>query len=83
MAPTPSPWPTYVGRLSQAYRGTGSVRLYMLELPNRDIIYVSPQPGIDIEPYVGRNLQVSGPLAYRADLRRYFMTVMQAEPMGR
>jgi hypothetical protein len=81
IASAPSPWPTYRGRLSKAYRAQEGARTYMLELPNGVPFYVSPQPGIDLDPYIDRNLQVMGPIAYRPELRAWIMTVKQAQPL--
>jgi hypothetical protein len=39
--------------------------------------YVAPQPGVSLEPYVNRAVELSGPLYYRGDLRSNFMAVNQ------
>jgi hypothetical protein len=54
----------------------------MLELPNGVPFSVRPQSGIDLDPYVGRNLQVTGPIAYHSELRAWILAVEQAQPLS-
>ena len=70
-AATPS-WP---GRLIRAgnydrYRPT----YMLLGSDGRPRMIVTGQPGLDLEPYVGRNVEVSGSLIFRRDLATYYLT---------
>jgi hypothetical protein len=47
----------------------------------RPVYYAAGQPGLDLEPYVDRNVELFGPVAYRNDLRAYFMTVVRVQPL--
>lgn len=40
-------------------------------------MYVSPQPGINLEPYVGRNVDLVGVVQYRGDVKTYLMHATQ------
>ncbi len=83
-APAPasaSPYPTYAGRLNRAGRVLEDRRTYRLDTNTSTILYVTPQPGIDLEPYLQRNAQVTGPLVYHGELRTWVMTVVQVQPL--
>jgi hypothetical protein len=47
----------------------------------RPVYYAAGQPGLNLEPYVGRNVELFGPISYRNDLRAYFMTVVRVQPL--
>jgi hypothetical protein len=40
-------------------------------------MYVTPQPGLNLEPYLYRIVEIVGPLYYRGDLRTYHMRAVQ------
>ena len=40
-------------------------------------MYVSPQPGINLEPYVGRSVDLVGMVQYRGDVKTYLMHATQ------
>ncbi|MGE3805491.1 MAG: SH3 domain-containing protein [Gemmataceae bacterium] len=44
-------------------------------------LYVSAQPGVNLEPYVYRNVELIGPVVYRGDLRSNYMTAQQIRPL--
>jgi hypothetical protein len=77
---TPSSWPTYAGRLSRAGRAIEGRTAYRLEAQGYPLMYVVGA-GIDLEPYVGRNVQLTGPAEYNGDLRANFMSAAKAVPM--
>jgi hypothetical protein len=74
-------WPTYSGRLRRAGRSVDSHRAYVLESRGYPVMYVVPQPGIDLEPYVDRNVELTGPAAYRGDYRANHMTAVRVQPL--
>jgi hypothetical protein len=39
--------------------------------------YVTPQPNVNLEPFVNRAVELSGPLIYRGDIRSNYMVVNQ------
>jgi hypothetical protein len=72
----------------QQWRGQGRLyatngcidhrRAYLLQTPDgRPLTYVAAQPGLDLEPFVGRNVEVSGVITYRQDIRAYYTTATQ------
>jgi hypothetical protein len=70
------------GQLRLAGRGVDGKRTYMLiSGDGRMLMYVTGQTGVDLEPYVDRNVQLTGPLVYRMDVRAYHMTAQQATPL--
>jgi hypothetical protein len=70
------------GRLRLAGRNVDTRRAYVLE-DSRGFpqMYVMPQPGVDLESYVGRNVQVYGPLVYRMDIRAQYMSAQRITPL--
>jgi hypothetical protein len=70
------------GLLRAAGRGVDSRRTYVLQ-DSRGMIqmYVTGQPGVDLESYVGRNVQLYGPLVYRMDIRAYYMNAQRITPL--
>jgi hypothetical protein len=68
---------TQAGRLRAAGRSLpgDSRRLYMLEMNNgQPIAYVVPQPGVDLESYLSRNVELSGMWVYNGELRANCLT---------
>ncbi|HXG11106.1 MAG TPA: hypothetical protein VNK04_15205, partial [Gemmataceae bacterium] len=41
------------------------------------LMYVTPQPGLNLEPYLYHIVEIVGPLYYRGDLRTYHMRAVQ------
>jgi hypothetical protein len=70
------------GRLRRAGRTVESQRTYVLEdAQGLPLLYVTPQPGIDLEPYVEHNVELFGQTAYRGEIRAYYMTVSRVQPL--
>src|SRR5205085_5070859 len=70
------------GRLRRAGRAVEYQRTYVLEdAQGLPLLYVSPEPGIDLEPYVEHNVELFGHSAYRGDIRAYYMTVSRVQPL--
>jgi hypothetical protein len=70
------------GLLRLAGRGVDSRPTYVLQ-NSRGLIemYVTAQPGVDLQSYVGRNVQVYGPLVYRMDIRAQYMSAQRVTPL--
>jgi hypothetical protein len=82
-APSSDKW--YAGRLRRAGRHDYQ-RLYVLEFSNTNGttypgMYVSPQEGTNLEPFVDRNVQLTGPINYNGELRCWYMSVQRAHPL--
>jgi hypothetical protein len=70
------------GRLRRAGRTVEDQRTYVLENSQGfPLFYVTPRPGIDLEPYLQRDVELFGPVIYRGDLRANFMTVTGVRPV--
>ena len=55
---------------------------YVLEnTQGRPLLYVTAQAGLNLEPYVNRNVELFGPAIYRGDLRANYMTVVRVAPL--
>jgi SH3-like domain-containing protein len=66
------------GYLSRSGRRIDSLVAYRLESTQGfPTLYVTPQAGVDLEPYVGRKVELTGPAVYRGDLRANYMTVVR------
>jgi hypothetical protein len=44
-------------------------------------MYVTGMPGLNLEPYVNRVVELFGPMVYRGDLRTNYMTASQVRPV--
>jgi hypothetical protein len=55
------------------------VRAYALE-GDGVRYYVIPR-GVDLEPYVGQNVEISGPAVYKAELRANYIEALQVRPL--
>jgi hypothetical protein len=54
---------------------------YVLETAyGQALMYVTALPGVDLDPYLGRMVELNGPLVYRGDVRANYMTVQNAVP---
>jgi hypothetical protein len=70
------------GRLQVAGRGVDGKRAYVLiSSTGQLLMYITPQPGVDLEPYLNRNVQAYGPLVYRMELRAYHLSAQQVTPV--
>jgi SH3-like domain-containing protein len=81
-APRPtSPYPVYAGLLHRAGHCLAGRLTYRLQMGETSHLYVTPNNGVNLEPYVGRNVELTGPTDYRGDLRAYLMTVTRVQPL--
>lgn len=70
------------GRLRRAAWCMDYQRTYALEdSQGRVRLYVTASPGIDLESHVNRNVEVFGPMAYRADWRVHHLRATQVMPL--
>lgn len=66
------------GRLRRSGRIVDGRRTYVLEsAQGYPLYYVSPQQGLDLEPYVERLVELYGPAIYSGELRANYMLVNQ------
>lgn len=72
-------WRTYSGRLRKAGRVVDDRPTYVLEVQNCPYLYTTPQPGLNLEQYVNRNIELTGWANYRGDLRANYMTAVQVQ----
>src|SRR5262249_34707585 len=80
--PAPPPPPTGptgqwsgVGRLRPSHYRVDGLLAYALDASwGQTILYVTPEPGVDLTPFVGRTVDVHGAVVYRGDLRANHMT---------
>jgi hypothetical protein len=77
-------WASYKGRLRPAGRTIEGTKTYVLEMEStccvQPVAYVTPDPSVDLASYVGRVVEVWGPVIYRGDLRSNHMTAMHVFP---
>jgi hypothetical protein len=79
--PPPGMYRSGAGSLRRAGRGVDDRVTYVHEaLRGTGRLYVTPGPGLDLEPYLNRTVEVYGPVVYRGDLRAYYMTVTYVMP---
>jgi hypothetical protein len=67
------------GRLYRAATLIDSQRAYYLVSGQGQIItYATEEPGVNLEPYLGRNVELLGRVLPRGDIRPQYMTVQRA-----
>jgi hypothetical protein len=71
-----SRYPAYAGRLRRAGLNVDNRMAYVLDVDNTPRFYVLPQSGVELEPFVNYNVEVSGPAVYRGDLRANYLTAV-------
>ncbi len=82
LAATTAPQASGAGRLRLAGRGVDYRRAYVLENSQGQLLmYVTAAQGVDLEPYVNRNVDLYGPIVYRGDLRANYLTALRVTPM--
>ncbi len=56
---------------------------YALDSPlnGRPLLYAIPQPGVDLESYINRNVELFGASLYSGDLRANIMHVERVQPV--
>jgi hypothetical protein len=70
------------GRLGRAVRLIDGRRAYVLESGQGTIItFATEQQGVNLEPYVGLNVELLGRIEPRGDVRPQFMTVGRVIPL--
>lgn len=70
------------GRLRRAGRFLENRKTYALESSQGyPLLYVTPYQGIDLEPYLERNVELFGPAIYDGHLRANYMTVVRVQPL--
>jgi hypothetical protein len=79
-APAPE-FATHSGRLREAGCGLGYQKAYVLEADGRPFLYMTAPAGVDLQPYVGRDVEVTGRVAYHNELRAYYMPVARVRPL--
>jgi hypothetical protein len=81
-APAPAATPGYVGHLTRAGRWLDYQPTYRLESSDaRSFMYVTAQPGVNLEAYVDRNVEITGPVSYRGESRAYTVLAAQVRPL--
>jgi hypothetical protein len=73
-------WPWYNGILQRAGRCVEQQRAYHLWVNGRPYIYILPPPGTDLEAYVDREVQVSGPVNYSGEARSHYLNAVHVVP---
>ncbi len=70
------------GLLKRSRRASESQPVYVL-MPAQGgyHLYATPQPGLNLEPYVNQNVRLLGTTSYRGDLKAYCITVSSVQPM--
>ena len=80
----PPGWVAYKGRLRSAGRAIEGQKTYVLEMEvggyTRPMAYTTGSPGVDLAPWVGKVVEVSGPALYRGDIRTNYVTAMRVLP---
>jgi hypothetical protein len=71
----------FVGQLRRSGRGKNNRPTYVLEVARGPYLYANPGPGVDLDPYVGRNVELIGAALYDGELRANYMTVTQVRPV--
>jgi hypothetical protein len=62
------------GRLQHAYRNEVNRRYHLLDDKGHPVLTVNAGPGVDLSSFDGKNVELSGPLSYVPELRRYLLT---------
>lgn len=74
--------PSGGGRLRFSGRCVDGARAYVLENSQGQLLmYVTAQPGLNLDFYVNRNVELFGAIVYRGDLRSNYITVSQVNPL--
>lgn len=70
------------GRLRNATRFIDGRRAYLLESSQGQVLmYVTEQPGVNLEAHVDRNVELLGQIVPRGDVRPQYMTVARVVPL--
>jgi SH3-like domain-containing protein len=71
----------FAGLLRKSARNRNGLPTYVLESSSSVRLYVNPAAGVDLESYVGRNVEVTGTANYDGELRSNFMLASQVRPV--
>jgi len=95
VGPTPTAHPAVVQARAISVQKAGPGRLahstiwidgratYVIESPQAQVLaYLAPQPGVDLERYVGQNVEVLGQTVARPDVRGQYMSVVRVLPLA-
>lgn len=75
-AATPAEQMVGPGWLRKAGRTLEERPTYVMEtMQGYPLIYVHAAPGLDLDPFVGKRVNLAGPVFYRGDLRTWYITV--------
>jgi hypothetical protein len=70
--------PQWVGRLRRAGRGIGNRPTYVLESSTgAPLLYANPVVGVELDSFIGQNVQLIGTTTYYGELRAQYMWVTQ------
>jgi hypothetical protein len=79
---SPPPSSRSVGLLKRAGWNLDNQTTYRLESSDgRSPLYVLPQAGVNLEPFVDRNVEVEGPIEYRSGARANCMMAKTVKPL--
>jgi hypothetical protein len=87
-----APAPAQTGAMSVQMAGPGRLQhsncwidgraTYVLESAQGQVLaYLAPQSGVDLEHFVGQNVEALGQIVPRADVRGQYMTVARVRPL--
>jgi hypothetical protein len=69
------------GRLMKSALPVDGKPAYILDMgTNQSIIYVVPQPGVNLDIYLNRIVYLSGPTGYHSGYRQEYMQAVQVQP---
>jgi hypothetical protein len=72
----------WIGRLRKAGRGIGGRPTYVLQSPQGNpLVYVNPAQGLDLDAFIGQNVELIGSAAYYGEFRANYMVVAQVRPV--
>jgi hypothetical protein len=80
--PPPGVFRSGAGSLRRAGRGVdGQITYVHQSQRGQSLLYVTPGPGLDLEAYLNRVVEIYGTVVYRGDLRAYYMTASLVTPL--
>jgi hypothetical protein len=70
------------GKLVRAARQVGTQPTYrLITSAGNPTLYVTATPGLDLEPFVDKNVELIGTAQYRGEMRANHMQVLQIQPL--
>lgn len=80
-APAPqAPVRAFAGTLLHSYRTVYGQPGFALDQDNGQLVYVTAALGLDLRPYIGHQVKLTGPVVYHPDYRKYSVTAIQVTP---